>query len=165
MCRFPQTLQTVGKKTSFSPVLLVSGYCSIALGIRPLFCFWPIPLIALKYILSLKFLSNLVDYEERERGIYSKTQSLKQWDLSEIYYLNAKRRRVPACPSWLSLPAISDTRFLAFHPIHNSQVGLHPCRLLYSHCCLLYDMHKKPYFTRALPWIKCHIQATSFHKP
>lgn len=53
----------------------------------------------------------------------------------------------------------------AQHPQFTSvQVDLHPC-LLYSHCHPLYDMHEMPYFTRAPPWIKCHIQAASSHKP
>lgn len=120
MCCFPQALKTVagGVGNSFSPLWLVPGYYVIALGIRALFCFWPIPLTALKYILSLKFHSNLVDYEERAWGIHSKTQITQTvgsgWD-----YLNAKDRRVPACPSWLNLSAISDTRFVAVHPIHS----------------------------------------------
>lgn len=118
MCHLPQALQTLEKKTSFSPLWLVSVYYSVALGIRVLFCFWPIPLTALKYKLSLRFLSDLVDCEGRERYL------LETWITPavgsfEINCLNAKGRRVSACPSWLYLPAMCDTRLLAFNPIHN----------------------------------------------
>lgn len=78
--------------------------------------------------------------------------------------LNEKVRRVPACPSSLNVPAVSDRMFLACHPIdsfRNSPV----CRWVSIHACCT------PIAARALtctnhlishrlcPWIKCHGQA------
>lgn len=79
-------------------------------------------------------------------------------------YLNEKVRRVPACPSSLNMPAISDRMFLAchaLHSIHNSPVcrwvSIHACCALIAACTMTCTKHHTS--QRLCPWIKCHIQA------